>query len=221
MNPLDPPHSLGYKQSVWTVCMRRTQAERSATTQGLLLEATCACLAELGYPSTTNAEICRRAGVSRGAQLHHYPTKAELMAAAVEHLFAKRHAEFRAALAEPFDGDPLEAAFHALWTIYSGPTLGAWQELVVAGRTDEALRRTVAAVNARFRVEAEATFRELFAVPADVPVGPAVDLTLAVLDGLALNHVLEDDDAMALAVLAEFKRLMTPWLSLPRERASQ
>ena len=70
----------------------------------------------------------------------------------------------------------------------------------------------MAEVNARFRVEAEATFRTLFQLPPDAPVGAAVQLTLAVLDGLALNHVLEADDALATAVLAEFKSLVEPWL---------
>jgi AcrR family transcriptional regulator len=192
--------------------MRRTQAQRSAATQALLLEATCACLAELGYQRSTMAEICRRAGVSRGAQLHHFPTKAGLLAAAVEHLFERRHAEFRAAIAEPADGDPLEAAFATLWQIYAGPTLGAWQELLVAARNDPDLRERVAAVNLRFRREAEGTFRELLGLPAGAPVAAATALTLAVLDGLALNQVLESDDALAQSVLTEFRALLAPWL---------
>ncbi|MEZ6186615.1 MAG: TetR/AcrR family transcriptional regulator [Planctomycetota bacterium] len=192
--------------------MRRTQAERSATTQARVLEATCASLAELGYPGTTHAVICERAGVSRGALLHHFPTKAALMAAAVEHLFAQRHAAFRSALADLPSAGRLQAAFAQLWEIYGGPTLGAWQELVVASRTDPALREHVAAVNARFRADAEATFRALFGLPAAAPVGPALSLALAALDGLALNHVLEVDDTAARAALDELARLAGSWL---------
>ena len=70
--------------------VRRTQAERSATTQRLLLDATVACLVELGYGGTTTAAVAERAGVSRGAQLHHYGTRQRLMGAAVEHLAARR-----------------------------------------------------------------------------------------------------------------------------------
>src|SRR5882672_9007518 len=80
------------------VARRRTQEERSATTRALLLDATLECLTELGYARTTTTEIAERGGVSRGAQLHHFPTKAELVTEAVEHLFERRNEESR----EPF-----------------------------------------------------------------------------------------------------------------------
>jgi len=65
---------------------RQTNEARSARTRGKVLDATIDCLLELGYANTTTTLISERAGVSRGAQLHHFPTKAELVAAAVEHL---------------------------------------------------------------------------------------------------------------------------------------
>src|SRR4030081_3192822 len=55
----------------------RTQAERSEHTRELLLDATIDCLVEVGYARTTVHEICLRAGLSRGAQQHHFTTKAE------------------------------------------------------------------------------------------------------------------------------------------------
>src|SRR6266487_4699878 len=61
----------------------RTQAERSEHTRELLLDATIECLVEVGYARTTVHEICLRAGLSRGAQQHHFTTKAELMASAL------------------------------------------------------------------------------------------------------------------------------------------
>jgi len=70
---------------------RRTQAERTASTRARLLDATLECLCDLGYARTTTPEIARRAGLSRGAQLHHFPTKAELVTGAIEHLFARRN----------------------------------------------------------------------------------------------------------------------------------
>ena len=65
---------------------RRSQAERSATTREALLDATIACLVEEGYANTTTARVAERAGVSRGAHLHHFQTRSALVAAAVEHL---------------------------------------------------------------------------------------------------------------------------------------
>ena len=62
------------------------QQDRSRATQRRLLDATVDCLVEVGWAGTTTTLVAERAGVSRGAQLHHYPTKAALVVAAVEHL---------------------------------------------------------------------------------------------------------------------------------------
>ena len=67
---------------------RRTQEERSAATQTRLLDAAVECLVELGYGATTTTVVAERAGVSRGAQLHHFATRADLVGAAVQHVFA-------------------------------------------------------------------------------------------------------------------------------------
>src|SRR5687767_4439256 len=74
---------------------RRSQEERSAATRERLLDATVECLVDLGYAKTTTTEVVRRAGVSRGAQVHHFPTKADLVQNAVVHLASKRREELR------------------------------------------------------------------------------------------------------------------------------
>src|SRR5215470_16496508 len=79
---------------------RRTQAERSAATQARLLDAALQCLVELGYAGTTTTVVAERAGVSRGAQLHHFPTRAALVAAAVEQRYAAVLELFTAARAD-------------------------------------------------------------------------------------------------------------------------
>src|SRR5438270_13922097 len=90
---------------------RRTQEERSASTRALLLDTTIDCLVERGYAGTTTTVIAQRAGLSRGAQLHHYPTRAELVAAAVEHLAIKIGHELAAeSAALPADRDRVSAA---------------------------------------------------------------------------------------------------------------
>src|SRR5437764_15212783 len=116
-----------------TSAPRRTQAERRAETRGRLLDATLECLAELGYAGTTTTEVVRRAGLSRGAQVHHFPTKAELVVAAVEHLFHRRHEEFRQAFAERVRS--LDAALELLWVMFQGPTIEAWLEYAEAERS--------------------------------------------------------------------------------------
>src|SRR5215207_6257278 len=73
---------------------RRTQAERRSATQTRLLDATADTLADLGWAGLSTTEVSRRAGVSRGAQQHHYPTKMMLVGAALEHLLDKLREEY-------------------------------------------------------------------------------------------------------------------------------
>ena len=65
-----------------------------------LLDATVECLVEVGWSGTSTTLVSQRAGVSRGAQLHHFPTKNALVLAAVEHLSEARRDELRAAAAD-------------------------------------------------------------------------------------------------------------------------
>jgi AcrR family transcriptional regulator len=196
--------------SMTAVARRRTQEERSAATRARLLDATLECLAELGYARTTTTEIAERGGVSRGAQLHHFPTKAELVTEAVEHLFEKRDLEFREAFARlPADAERSRAAVDLLWSMVAGPTFHAWLELVVAARTDEQLRPKVTGLTARFTENVKRTFAELFPRPADaapfwelMPV-----LTFAFLQGLAL-------DAMVMPGRAEIDQALDIWRQL-------
>jgi len=76
------------------------QQDRSRATQRRLLDATVDCLVEVGWAGTTTTLVAERAGVSRGAQLHHYPTKAALVVAALEHLVDLRNEELAAEAAD-------------------------------------------------------------------------------------------------------------------------
>src|SRR5215468_7208823 len=98
--------------------LRRPVQERSVATRVALLDATIEELCARGYSAATTTEIAERAGVSRGAELHHFPTKAELMTAAVEHLLERRLREFRNAMAA-LDSrqNRLDAAVDVLWTM--------------------------------------------------------------------------------------------------------
>jgi len=178
------------------VARRRTQEERSAATRARLLEATLECLVELGYARMTTTEIAERGGVSRGGQLHHFPTKAELVTEALAYLFDRRDEEFRAAFAKlPANADRGAAAVDILWSMVSGPTFHAWLELAVAARTDPLLKPKVAALTTRFTENVSRTFRELF--PRPEGAAPywelAPSFTFALLEGLALDAMVTPD----------------------------
>jgi len=58
--------------------------QRSEETRASLLQAAEQCLAEQGYASTSVAEICRCAGVSKGAFYHHFESKQAMFMALLE-----------------------------------------------------------------------------------------------------------------------------------------
>jgi len=119
----------------------RAVQERSVRTRERILEAAVECLAEHGYSLTTTVKIQEIAGVSRGRLLHHFPSKEELLAAAVEHL-ATRNFDLLKEEARRFSNDErrIDQAVELLWSIFDTPFFWAAMELWVAARTDEQLR---------------------------------------------------------------------------------
>lgn len=191
---------------------RRTQQERTARTQQTLTQATLEALVDAGYGGASTTEICRRAGASRGAMLHHYPTKADLMAAAVEQLFELRHEQFQAGVANLRGSErPLHDALMLVWAIYAGDTMQAWLELVVAGRSDPELSERLREVDARIFEQVRDTCARL--VPGEPPVDGFARMVLTFFDGLALHHALSGDCEEREAALEEFEGLVRHWLA--------
>jgi AcrR family transcriptional regulator len=135
------------------------QARRRAETRAALLEATIECLVTHGYAKTTTGRIADLAGLSRGAQLPYFRSRADLVTAAIAHLAEQRIAAFAARL----DSQPtsLEQCLDALWEGHRPPAFDATLELWVASRTDPELRaqllrveRDVATAIARTAVSA-------------------------------------------------------------------
>jgi AcrR family transcriptional regulator len=124
---------------------RRTQTERSTETRRRLMEATLDCIAERGYRQATTMEIVRRAGVSRGAQVHHFPTKLDLVAAAVEYMYdMDLAASLKIIDRMRSTRRPLEDMMGILWEEkFHGRLWEVTVELVVAARSDAPLRDLV------------------------------------------------------------------------------
>ncbi|TCO56550.1 TetR/AcrR family transcriptional regulator [Actinocrispum wychmicini] len=192
----------------------RTQRERRERTREALLDATIDCLVELGYSGTTVHEICRRAGLSRGAQQHHFTTKAELMAAAVEHLVQRLRDEVAGSITLPPGPETVGVAIDLLWCGFSGKLSTAALELWVAARTDEELRRSMLPVD---RALARSTL-DLYRAAAgeDLPADRLETLfwlTLNVTRGLALDAMIGGDPDRRARLLDEWKAMATAMLT--------
>src|ERR1700721_2250606 len=104
----------------------RTQAQRRAATREALVDRTSACLVEDGYAHTTTSRVAERAGVSRGAHLHHFQTRQALLAAAMERLAERRGAELLTAAEDLPEGrERLVQGLDLLWASYANPLFQA------------------------------------------------------------------------------------------------
>lgn len=119
---------------------RRTQEQRSSEMRVRLLDATIECLVEYGYAGTTTPRVAERAGVTRGAQVHHFGSKTDLVVAAVSHLAQRRTEAAMKEIGRVRGGsDPLGTALEFMWELHQGPLFIAAIELWVASRTDPLL----------------------------------------------------------------------------------
>ena len=121
-----------------------------------ILEATIKCLLELGYANTTTALIANYAGVSRGAMMHHFPSRMSVMRAVVDHLHQLRLQEYLELMADIDDPQStltrqvIRESVEAAWQYVNLPSFLAYQELLSASRTDAELRQVIDPVEKDF-----------------------------------------------------------------------
>lgn len=191
---------------------RAPQQERSRATQLRLLDATVDCLVEFGWSGATTTVIAERAGVSRGAQLHHYPTRAALVLAAVKHLAERRAREIRTEAAGL--GGELGPVIDMLAASFTGPLFVAALEVWVAARTDPELREALIPLEAWVGREMHRLTVDLLGADERRPgVRETVQATLDLLRGLGVANLLSDDAQRRTQLLAVWKRQLTDVLS--------
>ena len=184
------------------------QAAKSASRRQAILDAALDCFVTLGYARTTSERIAERAGVSRGAMVHHFPTKQGLIQAAIEYLCARRIESFRAGISTIGDArDRAERGLDAYWAHLNSPQFAAFQELVVAARTNPELDEVLRPATARFEQEWYRTACEIFPEwKKDRRLFDlAMDLTQFLLEGMALNPLTDQAEARVQRVLRYHK----------------
>ncbi|MFY1671376.1 TetR/AcrR family transcriptional regulator [Plantactinospora sp. WMMB334] len=172
---------------------RRTQAERSNATREALLNATVESLIEIGYAATTTARVADRAGVSRGAHLHHFQTRQALVTAAVEHLAAQRAAELMELMGRQVPR-PLPERLDLVWQGYTGPLFQAALALWSSARSDPGLHQQLVAVEQRLDQQTAQAAAVLFPEIAERTDRPGlVEMLIATVRGLALLDTLQPE----------------------------
>lgn len=206
--------------------IRRTQEERSAATREALMDATIACLVDHGYAGTTTIRVAERAGMSRGAQMHHFQRKAPLVVAALLHLAERRQRELLEHAERELTSvdDHSAAAIDLLWSLFSGPLFTAAIELWIAARTDPELREALIPVEREIGRGARRTLRELFLATggdedAVSRVELAIDMAANAMRGMALQQLLEPSPARIERQLSFLKDLFSSYLDTGRQTA--
>jgi AcrR family transcriptional regulator len=173
---------------------RRSQAQRSAATSALLIAATIQCLYEKGYAATSTSLVAQRAGVSRGAMLHHFATKVALMSATVQETYAIDIAAYTTALSDiSLDEDRLEKLIDTAWQCFKSPGGIAQTEIWMASRSDPELAAAVLPIHAaiaRRSVRAVSFVAEYYVKSDIVTMEALLCYLVSSLRGLALQCVL-------------------------------
>lgn len=124
------------------------QGQKSAMTRATILEAAIQCFVKFGYKNTTTSRIAEEAGVSRGAMLHHFPSRDEVIKGSVLYLQEKRLEEYKVIISKlystPQNGvsdTMFRKAIRATWKYFNLPSFFAYHELLVASRTDKELAK--------------------------------------------------------------------------------
>lgn len=191
---------------VATTTTRTPQGERTRAMRARLMEATVELLVERGFSGTSTTLVSERAGVSRGAQLHHFPTKNDLVVAAVAHLTEVRGSDLeQAAAALPAGDRRTLGVLEMLGDHFASPVFTAALELWVAARTDPALLEAVAPLERRVGREVHRLTVDLLGVDEAKPgARELVQATLDLVRGLGLAATLGDDTQRR-------RRILTQW----------
>jgi len=193
-----------------TDVLRQPQQDRSRATRQRLLEAAIECLAEVGWTGSTVSVVAERAGVSRGAAQHHFPTREDLVTSAVEYVASERLAVLRShAVDLPTGPGRTKAVIDMVEHMYTGPLFRAAIHLWVAASSDERLRERVVALEAQVGRETHQTVLELLGVDEKAPgVREAVQATLDMARGLGLANLLSDDQRRRARVLRQWADML-------------
>jgi AcrR family transcriptional regulator len=185
---------------------RGWQQRKSAQTRIAIMEAAIDCLEKYGYARTTTQLIAETAGISRGAMLHHYATKQELIASVIDYAFYKRMEGFTARIGALTETQRVKehAGIELYWQSLLTREFAATLQLSVAARTDDELREILLPKHRRYdRVERDMVLRVFPEWQDKLKLYElAMDYCIACMEGLALNRDVWNDRRRRIALRA-------------------
>jgi AcrR family transcriptional regulator len=189
----------------------RQQQARSLVTRERLIKATLEVIYDVGYHAATTQEIAARAKVSRGALLHHFPTRDDIILAAMETLLDDGTAEIREVAQDMRNGQvTLEAFVDFLWSLFSDRFFYLSLEMITEARNDGELRERMIPVVKRFHEALD----EIWVEFCDADKRPArqariiLNLTVCLVRGMGVQTVLRPEPKYYRDLLEAWKTLL-------------
>lgn len=172
------------------------QQRKSAQTRVFLLKTTMECLAQHGYALTTTQLVTHTAKISRGALLHHFPTKQELIKQVIEYIFYRQTDNFCSKVIQFTEQERVVevAGLEVTWQFMKTTEFQAYQELAMASRTNQELREIFEPKDIAYQALWDDLIPHLFPEWKDrkEELQLARDLVLTCMHGLLINfHLIQ------------------------------
>jgi AcrR family transcriptional regulator len=201
---------------------RRTQAERTEATRTRILKAAANLIRNRGYANFRTADVATEAGLSRGAQLHHFPTKDSLVVATLEYVFEQAQIlSRRRAAAVNRPRDLIEAVIEDAREFFFSEHFFVAIDIVLSTSTDQAVRKQILDISRKARRPVETAWTEAL-VASGVPPSVSADivaLTLGVVRGMAMRTLWDNDPKWFDELFAVWRRMIKIFLESQHPKA--
>lgn len=200
---------------------RRTQAERTDTTKRKLIDAAIKVMRERGYGGLTTLEVAEVAGVSRGALLHHFPSRHDLVVATMKYMNDLVLAESRRRADDAAAGsmEPIEGVIRDAKDFFFSDFFFVSLAIAVGDAREEDLRRLTAPLSRESRFAVEAAWLDAFVargVEREL-ASRVLALTLSIVRGFSIRVFIDDNRTRFDEVLGTWKDMVRLYLSAQPE----
>lgn len=201
---------------------RRTQAERTQATRTQILKAAANLIRRRGYARFRTADVAAEAGLSRGAQLHHFPTKDALVVATLEYVFEQAQIMSRRRAADVNrPRDLIQAVIEDAREFFFSEHFMVAIDIVLSTSTDAAVRKQILEISRKARRPVELAWTEALTA-SGVPASLAADivaLTLSLVRGMALRTLWDNDPKWFDQLFSVWRRMITIFLDSQPKKA--
>jgi AcrR family transcriptional regulator len=177
-----------------------------------LAKAAYEVIAERGHSGFRTAAVAERAGVSQGAQAHHFGNKDALTLAAIDYAFAtasRRSAEIAEHGLEAHQ-HPIDLLIEDFLLFFMGDEFWVALDITIDGSKDESLAGAIRPIVVRYR---RPVYEQWVTILASsgwtlAEATSIVRLTAAVISGLGMRTLWEDVESYLAGLLEEFRAML-------------